>query len=187
MRSRPHKIAIVVLISFFVLVPVIALLLNPYYPVLVIAGESSVGTWMSGAMLVMAATLSLVLAIQKGWSPWVHMSMFFFLLALDERFMFHESIGERLLFAYPESAWLSQLPVMAAGLAGLWIILFLRRKFLPVNRIFLMLALAMGGVSVVYDLLEAGVLIEEILKLTAELCMVLALTGEIETLEEKKR
>jgi hypothetical protein len=44
----------------------------------------------------------------------------------------------------------------------------------------------LGGLSVVYDILEAGVLFEEILKLTTELCMVLALTGEIEISEEKR-
>lgn len=187
MRSGPRKTALTVIVSFFVLVPVIALLLNPYYTVLVIAGESSVGTWMSGAMLVMAATLSLVLGIQRGWFPWTPASIFFFLLALDERFMFHESARERLLFRYPNSTWLSQLPVVAALLAGLCITIILWRKFIPPNRIFLMLVLALGTLSVIYDILEAGVLIEEILKLTAELFLVIALIGEIEILEKKKR
>ncbi len=180
MRSKNHKIAVLVLVSFFILVLGIALLLNPYYPVLVFAGESSAGTWMSGAMLVMAATLSLTRAIQKGWWPWIPVSIFFLMLVIDEHFMFHETIRERLLFAYTDLPWLSQLPILAAGLTGLFVTLILWREFLPFNRIILAAVVIFGGLSLIYDILEAGVMIEEILKLAAELCLVISLTGEME-------
>jgi hypothetical protein len=131
-------------------------------------------------MLIMAVTFSLVLAIQRGSLPWMPVSAFFLILALDERFMFHESLRERLLFAYPGSAWLSHVPVIAAATAGIWVTMVLWRRFQPIHRTLLLGTLLLGSTSVIFDLLESGVLIEEILKLLAELCLVISFTGEID-------
>lgn len=179
-RFSSNTTAQVSIVVFFVLILGIAFLCNPYYPVLVIAGESSVGTWMSGVLLVISATLMLVFGVQNGLMPWIPLSMFFFLLSVDERFMFHEALKERLLFILPAPwLWVVQLPVILGSLIGFFLVLFLSKKILSSRRVWLYMVLLFGGASVVFDIMEAGVFLEEVFKLAGELLFVLLLVGEV--------
>jgi hypothetical protein len=165
------------LCSFFIAVFAIAFALNRYFPMLVIAGESSVGTWMSGALLMICATLCLVLGMREGWWPWTLITVFF-LLALDERFMFHEHLKELIIFSHPETKlalWIYELPVISGALVGVIVVVILWRYLHGAARILLVIATALGTASVVIDVLAAGVFWEECSKLIGELSVVFAL------------
>lgn len=183
-RKWAYFTAITFLTLFFVLVIGISLLLNYHYPGIVFAGESSVGAWLSDTLLVIATTLSLVIVMQKGWFPWLLFTMFFCLLALDERFMFHEQIKERIIFSsykvIATNRWVYELPVILGSLLGLLIAILLWRNIKPKGKFLLFTAVFWGSISVIFDILTSGVIIEEIAKLLAELMVVFALIYEVE-------
>jgi hypothetical protein len=184
MRSpSPYYKAIAGLCIFFVSVFAVSLAFNPHYPVLVIAGESSVGTWMSGLLLIMAATLSMAIGIHKGWHPWFFAAAFFLLLALDEHFMFHEQLKEKMIFAFsrttPMSHWMYELPVIIGACAGTIVAFLLWHYFHNTSRLLLLCAAILGSASVTIDILAAGVLWEECFKLIAELLITCALLREV--------
>jgi hypothetical protein len=168
---------------FFVSVFTVAFIFNPHYPMFVIAGESSVGTWMSGVLLVISGTTVSIVGMRQGWFPWLPLSAFFMLLALDERFMFHERWKQRIIFSAHDknvSRWVYELPVMAGACAGALVAFVLWRYLRGGSRVLLLCASVLGAASVAVDVLAAGVLWEECLKLLAELLMVCALLSRIE-------
>jgi hypothetical protein len=167
---------------FFVLVFAVAFAFNPYYPLLVITGESSVGTWMSGVLLIVATTVSLITGMRKGWFPWFLLAAFLSVLALDERFMFHERIKERIIFSFsPAPApWLYELPVIAGACMGAVIAFLLWHHLRGASRMLLVGAVILGSASVAIDVLATGVLWEECSKLVAELLIACALLSEVD-------
>jgi hypothetical protein len=182
---NPHFIASVVVGAFFAMVLGISFVFNSHYPVLVISGESSVGTWISGALLVTASVLSMVIGMKKGWLPWILFFLFFIVLALDERFMFHEQLKEQMIFNMkPVSAswhWIYELPVLFGSFMGVLIAMLLWRNLCRRGKILLLCAVFLGSISVAFDIFTAGAFIEDILKLLAELFITIALIGEIDT------
>jgi hypothetical protein len=179
---RAWQQAAAVLCLFFISVFAIAFIFHPHYPLLVIAGESSVGTWMSGVLLISCAMVSLIIGMKIGWWPWRPTTVFFFLLALDERFMFHEQVKERLVFSYHSifgsSHLFYELPVMIGASLGV-LMTYLLWQHLRDSRLLLLSAALLGALSVVFDITSAGVVLEECFKLLGELMLVVALVKKV--------
>jgi hypothetical protein len=174
--------AILLLGIFFVLVLGIAFRYNPHFPVRVIAGEQSAGTWLSGVLLIIMASMSLVISMRQRWYPWLLLAMFFLLLALDERFMFHEQLKEHIIFSsYADwlPRWAYELPVIIGGCLGGLMAFALWRNLPAKSRVLLLVAVVMGTASVVIDILAGGVVLEECLKLVAELLVVCVLVSRV--------
>lgn len=172
------RISILLVCGFFVAVFAVAFWWNASYPVLVLGGEDSVGTWMSGALLTFMASLCLFISMHQRWYPWLILAAFFLLLALDERFMFHERIKERIIFSFHTdslSRWLYELPVIAGACAGVFAAIVLWQHLPVKTRMLLPVVVLLGTTSVIIDVLAAGVLWEECFKLLAELLMVTVL------------
>jgi hypothetical protein len=167
----------VTLICTFVLVVLsVSLYYLRHFPATVIVGESSVVTWLSGMMLIFMAALSLTIAMRDQIHPWLLSTLFFILLALDERFMFHERLKEYIIFSLKiQSSTMYNLPVVAGALGGVAIVTLLWKHLSKSNRWLVATAAVLGGASVAIDLVEGGVVPEELLKLIAEICVVCAL------------
>ncbi|MBN1758210.1 MAG: hypothetical protein JW863_07830 [Chitinispirillaceae bacterium] len=167
---------------FFAVVLTVAFVKNSWYPIRAIGGEESAGTWLSGAMLVIAMTLSLVAGKRRGLFPWFLFAAFFALAAADERFMFHEQLKQRLIFTsaghYMQGSLFYELPIITGAVVGLAVTVLLWRTVRKRGRILLTGAAAAGGGSVVIDVFSRGVFWEDCLKLVAELLVVLMLAGE---------
>ncbi|HNY29297.1 MAG TPA: hypothetical protein PKO15_00275 [Fibrobacteria bacterium] len=148
--------------------------------VLVVSGEDSLGTWLSQSMLVACGAFSLQLcAIRRTW-PWRVWSPAFVALALDERFMFHETIKERIQLLLPTTPpRLAEAPVVVVALAGAIAARFLWRDLRTSGRALLSLGVVLGTASVGMDVARAGTLPEDVCKLLAELCVTQALWGEL--------
>lgn len=178
-----YAIAIGFVCAFLTVVFAAAFIYNPRYPSQVIAGESSVATWASGMLLVMSATIALVFAVRRGWMPWTIVALFFLLLGLDERFMFHERMKSKIIFRYSidptQQSIVAELPVLIGTLAGIMIALTLWRRLSGKGKMFLLSAAVLGTVSVVFDVLALGVLPEDSFKVFAELLIVCALLTEV--------
>jgi hypothetical protein len=178
-----YYFAVGLLLLFFASVFFVAVLSNPHYPVLVFTGESSVGTWMSGVLLMFAAATSLNLSIQKSLYPWLILSAFFLVLTLDEHFMFHEAMKDKLIVTLHNSKWkywwVYELPVIVGALIGVYVTSVLWRYFKGRGRILLAAATLLGAISVVIDVTASGVFLEEIAKLLAELLIVCMLIGKM--------
>jgi len=168
------RIAILVLCSFFFIVLAVAFAYNIHFPVKVIGGEDSVGTWMSDALLIFMAASCLFISMNRRWYPWLLFAAFFMFLALDERFMFHEQLKQRILFSFVTiqlSRWVYELPVIIGAMVGIGLS-FVLWRFLPASgRMLLPCVVALGATSVAIDVIGAGVLWEESCKLMAELLM----------------
>ncbi|MBK8801917.1 MAG: hypothetical protein IPN71_07650 [Fibrobacteres bacterium] len=152
---------------------------------LLLSGEDSVGTWLSGALLVASTTLALQLWKRRGAWPWSLTTAFFGLLALDERFMFHETLKERIQVGLAESHspdFVSETPVLFGALAGVFVCTTLWRRLQPKGRRLLLAGAVLGAVSVALDVLHAGALPEDACKLLAELCVLQSLWGEATSL-----
>jgi hypothetical protein len=179
---RPSHSGIVVLCTFFILVFIVAFISNPQFPLLIMAGESSVGTWMSGVLLIVSATISLIIGMRQQRQPWYIITVFFMILALDERFMFHEKIKEHLIFSYHQMnlpRFIYEAPVILGACVGAFFTFVLWRNIQGVNRVLLLCAVVLGIASVAIDILAAGVLWEEIFKLIAELLICCALLRKV--------
>jgi hypothetical protein len=159
-----------------------------YYPVSVLSGENSVGTWVSGFLLAACAALCLAVAMRRGPLPWLLFMVFFTGLALDERFMFHEQLKEYILFsaAPPQPgvstfrAYAGELPVILAALLGAVVAFLIWRKAKPRNRAFLFLASVLGSLSVSLDVIRCQMVLEDLSKVLGELCITFCLLGEVE-------
>ncbi|MBT1707340.1 hypothetical protein KK062_03860 [Fulvivirgaceae bacterium PWU5] len=168
------------LICLFVTgVLIVALVRNYYYPLLAISGEPSAGTWLSGVLLIMSATLSLVAGMDRHPWTWFSVATFFLTLALDERFMFHEQLKEQIIFFtygrnFPHALY--ELPVIFGACMGAGVAFLLWSQLSRCGRVVLVCAVSLGLVSVVIDILATGpVLFEDSSKLLAELLVTCAL------------
>jgi hypothetical protein len=179
---KAYKQSVVLLVGLFMLFFAITFAWQPQNPVLILAGESSPGTWLSGVLLIMAAGTALIIGLRRGWLPWYIASVFFFILAADERFMFHERLKEKIIFSFASSEaprWLYELPVVLGACAGIALTILLWRHLQPVSRILLALAAIAGSISVGFDIMSAGVIWEDGFKLLAELVLVCTLLREV--------
>jgi hypothetical protein len=179
MRPR-YPVAALMLCGFLAVVLAIAFLNHRYSPVSVVAGEDSVGTWASGMLLVVSATISLTRGFRL---PWPAVALFFLVLALDERFMFHESLKARLIMQYKldplHPGLVAELPVMVGALVGAIVSLILWRRFQKTGKILIAIAVIFGLSSVVIDVFSFGVFWEDIFKLIAELAVACAFLSEV--------
>ena len=177
------RTAILLLCSFFVSVLAVSFMANRRFPVTVLGGEDSVGTWMSGVLLIFMAALCLSISMKQRWYPWLFFTIFFLLLALDERFMFHEQMKERIIFSFHTiklSRWIYELPVIIGACLGGCLALLLWRHLLVKGRMLLPGVVVMGAASVIIDVLARGVFWEECFKLLAELLMACILLLQVE-------
>lgn len=168
--------------GFFGLVVAVALIESRHYPARALSGETSVGTWLSCALLIAAAVLALVAGMRRGLTPWSLYALFFAFLALDERFMFHEQAKMRIQFGYPGVPaawrWFDELPVLLGAVAGALVALHLWKRMGRRGRMLLGCAAVLGSASVAMDVLHAGAMPEDGFKLLAELALVCGLLGE---------
>lgn len=182
MMSR-NSIAIALVCAFLAVVFITAIIYS--YPFMgnVIAGERSVSTWVSGVLLVMSATISLVFAMRRGWFPWLMLTLFFLVLALDEHYLFHEAIKYHIIFYYTidpsKLSIIAELPVIAGAVIGAFAALTLWRRLSRRGRTLLVGAVVLGTASVVMDIFAMGVLLEDSFKVFAELLLVSALLSEV--------
>jgi hypothetical protein len=181
MRS-PHYSAAGILCVFLAVVFTIAFMNNRHYPTNVIAGESSVGTWASGVLLVMSGTISLIFGMRRGWFPWSVVAIFFLILALDERFMLHEAVKMRIIFHYgldpAQQHLVAELPVIFGAALGALVSFSLWKHFHKTGRGLLIGAIVLGTASVTMDVFALGVLWEDSFKVFAELLVTTALLSE---------
>jgi len=177
---RSSKNAILLLSVFLLVVLAAAFWSTRHFPALVFGGEDSVGTWVSGTMLTIMATICMVISIRERWYPWVFLTIFFLLLSVDERFMLHEQLKQHIIFSSgTDSRWFYELPVIAGALAGMFVAFVLWRNLKWEGRVLLLIAVLFGLASVVIDIAAAGVFWEECCKLLAELAMVSGLVGRV--------
>lgn len=179
---KAYRQSVVLLVVLFLLFFVIAFAWQPHNPVLILAGESSPGTWLSGVLLVTAATIALVTGMRRGWFPWYITAVFFFILAADERFMFHERVKEKIIFSVPAietSRWVYELPVILGTCAGIALVVLLWRHLRRTSRILLILTALSGSISVGFDVMHAGVVWEESFKLLGELLLICIMLKEV--------
>lgn len=181
---RSHNRGSISICSFFFLVFGISLF-APVSPVRIIAGENSVGSWMSGVLLVISSTACAIISMRRGWYPWTLLSTFFILLAIDENFLIHESLKRKIVFVTYEQTnqaiyWLGELPVIGMAVVGM-IVAWILWKHLQLSiRWLIPLGAFFGICSVTIDVLGLGVLLEDSLKLFAELAVACALVTELE-------
>jgi hypothetical protein len=159
-----------------------AFYINRTCPESVICGEESVGTWLSLFLLSSAATVSLCIAMRQRQAMWWLLASFLTVLALDERFMFHEQIKQYIILSSrsPKSVpmLLAELPVLAAGLLGVAAAVITVRRMSHSGRYFIIFAALLGACSIVLDVLNVWLIIEDSCKIAAELLLVLGLIGE---------
>jgi hypothetical protein len=178
-HGRRGWVAIIIICLLFGGVLIVAFLRNYYYPLLAISGEASAGTWLSGVLLIISATLSLVTGMDRQPWTWFSIAAFFLILALDERFMFHEQLKEQIIFrTYDKDlpqAWY-ELPVIAGACMGAGVAFLLWQQLSRDGRILLAGAATLGLASVTIDVLATGpILLEDGSKLLAELLVTCAL------------
>src|ERR1041385_7841820 len=123
MRPLGRYMGVGLLCLFFFLVFAIAFGFSDLTPVMIIGGEDSVGSWMSGVLLIISATITAIAVLKRGWWPWMIFTIFFILLAVDENFMIHEAIKRHIVFTTFESTkhpvyWKGELPVIFAACNG---------------------------------------------------------------------
>jgi hypothetical protein len=175
MRISPVQ-AIAILVMFCATVIGGALVYHRQFPILVFAGEDSVVTWLSGALLIFCAAMCFHISITQQWRSWLLLAAFFMVLALDERFMFHERLKEWILFSSgTKMRWLYELPVIVASVGGLFVTIVLWRETYFKSRMLLVAAAVLGSVSVVIDIFASGVVWEECFKMFGEILLVSAL------------
>ena len=185
MIRHPYT-GITFLCVFVGVVLITAFLANRHFPAYVIAGESSAGTWLSGVLLVFSGATSLILGARSNDWRWLLIAVFFLILAADERFMFHEQLKEHLIFEdHTRSRWIYELPVLAGAGGGLAVTFMLWKLVSGHSRYVLLAGAGFGLLSVGMDVLEAGVLLEDIWKLFGELSLACALTNHATASPEK--
>jgi len=178
---------VILLCSFFFLVFSIALSWDSSPAVLIIGGEDSVGSWMSGVLLVISSTLSAVIASKRGWYPWILFSLFFILLAVDENFMIHEAIKRWIIFSNFEKTnepvyWIGEIPVVAAAFFGAAVAWVMWRRVDARFRWLIIAGATFGSLSVTIDIFSMGVIWEDSFKSIGELAVACAMVMEFETL-----
>jgi hypothetical protein len=169
-------IGIAIVCLFFGVVLGAALVRNSNFPIYAFAGESSAGTWLSGALLTICAAVCIVLGMRENGWQWFGIAVFFLLLAADEHFMLHEQLKEHLIFTdHTRSRSVYELPVLGGAAIGLVVSFVLWKLLQGSGRYLLLTAIGFGAVSVAMDVLTAGVLWEDACKLLGELAITCAL------------
>jgi hypothetical protein len=169
------NIAVLIILFLFVLFFAVVLTSRWNFPALAISGEESPGTWMSGALLLISAGLSLSLSFRKAF-PWIFIFLFFAILAVDERFMLHEQLKEHIIFNFKsDDRFIYELPVIAGACLGFVATFILFRELDAAGKVLLACAALLGVISVIIDVFEMGVLIEDSAKLIAELLVTIAI------------
>lgn len=167
-----------VLCLFFILTLFAGFFYNRHFPVLAVGSESSMGTWLSGVLLAISAAAALITGMRSAEYRWWIVAVFFFLLGADERFMFHERMKEYIIFTYSASSvWIYELPVLVGALAGALVSWMLWQQLEGMSKVLLAGAVLLGLASVALDVLGKNVLIEESLKLLAELLIACSLVS----------
>ncbi|MEI9918874.1 MAG: hypothetical protein WDO14_08720 [Bacteroidota bacterium] len=182
---RSRYIGVSILCLFFFLVLAIAFVSSDLSATMIIGGENSVGEWMSGVLLVISATVTAVDALRRGWRPWMIFSLFFILLAVDENFMIHEAIKRHIVFSSFEKTnhpiyWIGELPVILAACFGAVVAWMLWKNIDKGIRWLIPAGVIFEIASVTIDVMSAGVLWEDSLKLIGELCVTSALGYDVQ-------
>jgi hypothetical protein len=148
-----------------------------------IAGENSIGAWLSGAFLIISSTITAVIASRRGWYPWIPFTIFFMLLAIDEKFMIHEAIKRKIVFSnFGKTSepvyWIGEIPVILAACVGAVVAWILWKN---VSRYHWLIAAGVifGIASVTFDVLTLGVLWEDSFKLIGEMAICSVLVIEL--------
>jgi hypothetical protein len=145
------NVAVLIILLLFILFFAVVLTSRWNFPALAISGEESPGTWMSGALLLISAGLSLSLSFRKAF-PWIFIFLFFATLAVDERFMLHEQLKEYIIFSlHADSRFVYELPVIAGACVGFAVAFMLFKELDAAGKIFLAGAALLGMVSVIVD------------------------------------
>lgn len=169
------NVAALIILFLFILFFAAVLTSQRNFPVLAISGEESPGTWMSGALLLISAGLSISLSFRKAF-PWIFIFLFFAMLAVDERFMLHEQLKEYIIFSLrTDSRFIYELPVIVGACVGFVAAFTLLKELDFAGKMLLSGAALLGAISVMIDVFEMGVLLEDSAKLIAELLLVIAL------------
>jgi hypothetical protein len=106
-------------------------------------------------LLVISATVCLLTGIRRGGYTWFCMTVFFLVLALDEHFMFHEQLKERLMFMYyldKNARFLYELPAIIGACTGAFMAYLLWKHLRGGSRLLLLSAVALGTAFVVLSL-----------------------------------
>lgn len=179
-KGISNGVATLILVAFCTIVFAVALHFNNKFPVLVFAGENSVATWLSTALLIFSAALCYFMSIISHWRPWLLLAGFFLLLAVDERFMLHERVKEWIIFSNgTNSRLLQEMPVFFGTGIGLGAAFFLWREMRWLNRALIIAGVFCGSMSVLIDVLAAGVIWEEGFKIIGEVFVAAALINNI--------
>lgn len=189
MKKVRVREAILLIILLFLVVPGISIYVHFPYLAKAVSGELSAGTWMSGTLLVISASISLCHGLRCGWYPWLIISAFFFILAIDERFMLHEQIKERLIFKWHMESFgivVYEIPVIAGAFVGIAISFLLWRHLQQSLRVWLVTAIVLGTGSVIFDIFRVGVLVEDLFKLFAELIITCTLLAQFACVSVQK-
>jgi hypothetical protein len=184
MRSFHDYGGVGILCGFFILVFGFAFFFSRESITYIVAGEDSVGSWMSGTLLTMCATITGIIAMKRKWYPWLIFTIFFIALAIDENFMIHEAMKRTLVFTNYEQTgkpndWIGEIPIIVASLFGALIASILWTNLDNSIKWIIPMAAALGSASVVMDVMAVGVLWEDLLKLIAELLVTCALILEL--------
>ena len=154
-------------------------------PEVAFRSDQSPVSWLSSALLLTIAVLSIRQLVDRGLpsllAMWLGLALF--ILALDEQFMFHEhwKYGCADWLAACSYSWMREMPTLLVGVVGLLTAGVLHRA-LPQGcaRWVLWLALAMGMLALKVDLLGANnflAIYEEGLEVLAEAFFAAVLLG----------
>jgi hypothetical protein len=182
--SRQY-IGVIFLCILFFLVFAFAFAFTDRSPLLIIGGEDSVGSWMSGTLLIISSTTTAIIASKRGWFPWIIFSLFFFLLAIDENFMIHEAIKRQIVFVRYEASgdpvyWIGELPVIIAACIGAVVAWVMWKNVDRQVRWLIITGVFFGAISVTMDVVAFGVLWEDSCKLIGELAVASALVWNVQ-------
>ena len=174
-----------ILCLFFFVVFAIAFLFSGDTATTIIAGEDSVGSWMSGVLLIISAAVSANAASVRKPYPWLLFTIFFALLAVDENFMIHEGLKRWIVFSRFEATgeavyWIGELPVIAGAFVGALVAFVMWRHVDQKARWLIALGVIFGLISVTMDVVAYGVVWEDSCKLIGELAVTSALVWDVQ-------
>jgi hypothetical protein len=172
------------------LVVAVSFVFNRHYPESVLSGENSTGTWLSVFLLAGSCTATLIIGMQRTGFCWWVVSAFFFMLALDERFMFHERLKQYIVFSSADPAsvpfYLAEAGVLGGIIIGASMACLMWKHTLSKGRLFLVLGVAFGSLSAILDIADHCLFLEDLCKLLGETMVFMYLLGEIAVAIDRK-